>query len=190
MKTLTYEKNEIIFRQGSWGFTLYDIRSGEVGLYVDYGMPSQKELTVLLPGQSFGEMGMLQQMARSATAVALQKTALQEVRKEEFHTWLEKSPKKVMHIMQQLGDRTRELTGDYQTAWRTMTVLSSLLENEENCDTWIGTAPVCFPGGEPERSERVQTKPGRETFHAGDVIFRQGDPGPCMYSIFWGTVGS
>ena len=28
-----------------------------------------------------------------------------------------------------------------------------------------------------------------KTLNKGEIVFKQGDPSPCMYDIHWGTVG-
>ena len=79
MKTKQYQKGEVIFRQGDYARTMYDVLSGSVGIFVAYETENEKQLTTLSPGQFLGEMGMIDAFPRSATAVAMEDgTQLQE----------------------------------------------------------------------------------------------------------------
>lgn len=66
-----YKNGELIFRQGEMGSCMYVIQSGKVGIYLNYGEADQAKLTELSAGQFMGEMGLLDKLPRSATAVSL-----------------------------------------------------------------------------------------------------------------------
>ncbi len=67
-----YAQNEILFKEGSLGKAVFVIRSGKVQL--TRGAPSKKhrELAVLGPGDVFGEMALLEESERTATAVMIE----------------------------------------------------------------------------------------------------------------------
>jgi CRP/FNR family cyclic AMP-dependent transcriptional regulator len=71
-----YQDGEVIFWEGEPGVGMYIVQKGEVGIYMDYAKEDQKELVHLEPGDFFGEMALLEEDSRSATAVAMNETHL------------------------------------------------------------------------------------------------------------------
>jgi ferredoxin-NADP reductase/CRP-like cAMP-binding protein len=64
-----YLDQQVVFREGEPGDRFYSIVSGSVALYTDEG-GAPRLLVRLGPGQGFGELALLQQRPRAATAVA------------------------------------------------------------------------------------------------------------------------
>lgn len=121
MKTLTKNKGEVIFRQGDASDCMYDILWGEVGIYAGYGTDEEKLLTTLKTEQFFGEMGMIEGLPRSATAVALTRdTQVRMILPQDFQTYFQEKPTKVLLVMQNMSHRLRELTGDYLKVCQTV----------------------------------------------------------------------
>ena len=54
MTTKTYQNGEVIFRQGDFAHGMYNILKGSVGIYLDYGKPTEKKLSVLGVGAVLG----------------------------------------------------------------------------------------------------------------------------------------
>jgi len=71
-----YKDGEVIFWEGEPGVGIYIVQQGEVGIYKEYAKAGQKELALLGPGDFFGEMALLEDDCRSATAVARGETCL------------------------------------------------------------------------------------------------------------------
>ncbi len=127
-----YKPGEIIFREGEISGCMYDIKRGCVGIYSDYGKPSQKLLTKLGADEFFGEMGLLDKEVRSATAVAIEDSAIEVIRMENIALMFEKRPAKVMMILQHLTQRLRKLTIDYLRACKTASdIMQSQDEDSE-----------------------------------------------------------
>ena len=121
MDLKTFERDIIIFRQGEPGDCMYDIQSGRVGIFTDYGGENEKLIAELYPGQLFGEMGLLEHAPRSATAVALEDdTVLDAISEAEFLRYFDEQPTKVLLLMQQMCSRLRRTTRDYMEACRTV----------------------------------------------------------------------
>ena len=117
MKIRTFQKGEVIFYQGDDAQQMFDILSGSVGVYVGYGTKNETKLTVLKSGDFLGEMGLIERYPRSATAVAEEnETALQEIGAAEFSSFFRSPPARRLVIMQQLGQRLRDRTEDYEAA--------------------------------------------------------------------------
>ncbi len=66
-----YKSGEVIFWEDEPGVGMYVVHQGEVGIYKAYGTAEQRQLAHLQTGDFFGEMALLEDESRSATAVAL-----------------------------------------------------------------------------------------------------------------------
>lgn len=115
-----YPKGEVIFTEGSFEKAMYDLVEGEVGIYAHYGRPDVRLLTVLKAEDkaTFGEMGLLDSMPRSATAVALEDVKVGYITGETFGSHFGENPEAVLRIMQNMSKRIRELTQNYLDACR------------------------------------------------------------------------
>ena len=113
MKTLKYEKDQVIFRQGEFARTMYDIVSGKVGVYVNYGAEGEKLIAELGSEDFLGEMGMIELTPRSATAVALEDTVLSEIGEEEFGEYFSGKPQKLLPLLRILSRRIRDTDEKY-----------------------------------------------------------------------------
>ena len=116
-KIETYDKGTVIFKEGEIGKCMYIVYGGMVGIFKNYGDPKQVKLTDLYPVSFFGEMGMIADEARSATAVAeMDETFVEIIRPEGLENLFRESPVKVEMILKHLSYRLRMLTYDYLTA--------------------------------------------------------------------------
>lgn len=116
-----FAKGEVIFKEGVMESFMYDLVEGKVGIYVNYGEAGEKMLTELSAEDAcvtFGEMGLIDAMPRSATAVALEDVTAYVVTGQEFGVYFKERPEVVMRIMQNMSKRIRELTQDYMDACR------------------------------------------------------------------------
>ena len=128
----SYQKGEVIFREGDESGCMYDIHWGSVGIYLNYGAENEKLLITLTVNRFFGEIGMLHSLPRSATAVAMEDdTQLELIAPEDLEELMEKNPNKVEMIMKHLSSRLRSLTRDYMDACR---LASELVRAEQSGD--------------------------------------------------------
>lgn len=122
--TMAFDRGAVIFREGDPGDCMYELESGGIGIYHDYGGPDEKEITTLYNGSDikvFGEMGLLEHAPRSATAVTLEKnTIITRISEEDFKEYFEKNPAKLLDLMQQMCNRLRRTTRDYIEATHTV----------------------------------------------------------------------
>ena len=125
----TYKKNDIIFKQGDYADSMFDITAGSVGMYDSYGTEHENRLAVLEAGHFLGEMGLIDNFPRSATAVALEDgTTLVKIGEKEFSGYFSDRPERLLEIMRQLSARVRSQTRDYKAACR---ILESLRQTED-----------------------------------------------------------
>ena len=114
---MEYNKGTIIFREGDSGNYMYAVQGGAVGIYTHFGTVDEKKLTTLYSNSFFGEMSLLDQAYRSATAVAEEDgTVLEVIRPEEIEILFKSNPLEVDMILCHLSNRLRQLTLDYVKA--------------------------------------------------------------------------
>lgn len=111
----TYEENAIIFMRGDPGDSLCGVVSGRVRISVS--RPGGKEvfLNILAPGETFGEIALLDGEPRTATATAIARTDLFVIPREPFLRLLGSEPQLGAHLIQLLCRRVRwtsQLTED------------------------------------------------------------------------------
>ncbi len=116
METKRYQKGEVIFHELTIGSTMYEIKSGSVGIYTGYGKPEERKLTELGAGRIFGEMSVIEVYPRSATAVASEDVEAVEISTSDLQAYFKSNPDKLVEIMRSLSRRVRELTKDYNEA--------------------------------------------------------------------------
>ena len=114
------KKGEVIFKEGDLENCMYKIITGSVGIYANYGKEEEKLLVDLKAGEKsfFGEMGMIDEEPRSATAVAMEDTEIAVITSENFAEFFKENPEHIIYIMQNMSKRIRNLTNDYLDACR------------------------------------------------------------------------
>lgn len=162
------KKGEVIFREGDWEMTMFEVKSGKVGIYANYGKDGEKLLTELEKGKIFGEMGLVEARPRSATAVALDDTELGVIDSEGLSEFFTSEPEKVVGLLVNMTKRIRELSSDYIDVCDS---ISSYLEasgaKKESIWTKIKNA-MTFDGDYKELySEMIQS--GNDPFRSFNV---------------------
>ena len=121
----TYKKGTIIFKQGESGECMYALHGGKVVIYSDYGSAEQTKLTELLPGDFFGEMGMLAKEDRSATAVAEEdNTYVEIITTDKLEDLFKENPVEVDMILRFVSHRLRRLTEDFLNVCKKISEIS------------------------------------------------------------------
>ncbi len=106
----SYRKSEIIFEEGITGNEMYLIHSGKVLLSVKRNEAEEANLAVLNPGDFFGEMALVDDCCRSATASALEdNTQLIALDKAKFLYMVQQQPQFALSVMHTLCQRLRDL---------------------------------------------------------------------------------
>lgn len=111
-----YTANEHIFFQGDPGIGLYIIVDGEV-LITREEEHHRFDLALLNRGDFFGEIALLDEEKRSASAIALKETQIAVIFKPDLDEFVEKFPKEGVNILrgisQIIATRLRNLNQDY-----------------------------------------------------------------------------
>ena len=105
-----YQKSEVIFEEGSTGSEMYLIYSGRVLLLVRQNETQQTPLVVLNPGDFFGEMALVDDSPRSATASAIEEdTELIVMDRARFMFMVRQQPEFALSLMHTLCQRLRDM---------------------------------------------------------------------------------
>lgn len=139
MAEKTFKSGEVIFQERTYEACMYELLEGTVGIYAHYGQQDEKLLTELKAenGAYFGEMGLVESMPRSATAVALSDVRVEAITGKDFGTFFTEHPERVYAIMTQMGGRIRELTRDYPDACRAAAELVETKESGKEKSGWF-----------------------------------------------------
>lgn len=97
-----------LFNAGEPGESLYIVKSGDVELFIKDTTGQKIVLTVATSGEVFGELALLDQGARTATAIALTDTELLELDREDLLLLFEHTPKAGLHLLGAMGHMTRK----------------------------------------------------------------------------------
>lgn len=99
-----------IFHENDFSDGLYVVLQGRVQISKSVMTGVEKTLTVLEDGEYFGEMSLLLNAPRSATAVALDDSILVKLGRDEFKQLLHDSPEAGIAMLTQLAGRLEKST--------------------------------------------------------------------------------
>ncbi len=103
---------EVLFRRGDPGDAFYLIESGKIRIFtIDEG-GQEITLNTLREGEAIGELALMDDRPRSASACALGRTVLNRLSREDFLAGVQASPELSRRIVRLLSQRTRHMT-DY-----------------------------------------------------------------------------
>jgi uncharacterized membrane protein len=102
------EAGEILFRTGEPGESLYIVRSGEVELFIQDTTGQKILLAIAGPGEVFGELALLDQGPRTATALALAETDLLALDRDDLLLLFRKSPASALRLLAAMSRMTRK----------------------------------------------------------------------------------
>jgi CRP/FNR family cyclic AMP-dependent transcriptional regulator len=107
MRRRRYADEEVIFRQGDPGDTLYIIATGTVKIVRSTEEGKELLLTLLGPGEVFGELSLLDGEPRSADAVAQESCEVFLLRREDLYSFLRGHPTVAEALLRVLARRLR-----------------------------------------------------------------------------------
>jgi CRP/FNR family cyclic AMP-dependent transcriptional regulator len=107
----SYGIGAIVFSQSDPGDALYGVVTGQIR--ISAGSPSGREmfLNIMGPGDTFGEIALLDGRRRTATASTTAPSELIIITREHFLELLKHEPRLVSHVIQLLCERIRWTSG-------------------------------------------------------------------------------
>jgi CRP-like cAMP-binding protein len=107
--TRSYEPGSVIVRQGDTSMAFYVVLSGSVRIDREAEGGLSVQVNEAGPGGAFGEMGLIEDMPRAATVIALEPTECALLAKWDFQNELRDDPDIALALLPVLSARIREL---------------------------------------------------------------------------------
>jgi CRP/FNR family cyclic AMP-dependent transcriptional regulator len=105
-----FQPGAIIFRTGEMDDTAFIVRSGDVQVFTRNEGGQPVLLTTLGPGQILGELALLNERTRSATARTETGCELLVIKPQQINAMLEKAPPFLRFWIEHLANRVIDLT--------------------------------------------------------------------------------
>lgn len=103
-----FKKGDIIFNEGDSSDFIYHIQQGHLEIYT-HNNDKRVILGNIKPGEFVGELGVLQNTRRSASAIALQATRVERLNLSDFINRISQDQKKSLKLLHSLSHRTRNV---------------------------------------------------------------------------------
>ena len=105
-----FQQGETIFHEGDPGLALYVVARGRIRIYVQNQEGQETSVILYGPATLFGELAVIDERPRSASASAMEDTILYTLDRAHFRDHLKHSPQLALNFMQTLADRVRYST--------------------------------------------------------------------------------
>jgi CRP/FNR family transcriptional regulator, cyclic AMP receptor protein len=107
----SYGNGAVIFSQADPGDALYGVVTGKIRISASARDGREMFLNIMEPGDTFGEIALLDGRPRTATASATMPSELIIITREHFLELLRREPELVSHVVQLLCERIRWTSG-------------------------------------------------------------------------------
>ncbi len=105
--SVDYKVEDLIFEEGDLGTDMYIVQQGKVAILKSY-KGREQQLALLGQGDFFGEMSVLEDLPRTATARAASDCRLLQINGSTVDQMLRKNPEIAVRMMRKLSRRLRE----------------------------------------------------------------------------------
>ncbi|MGQ9630612.1 MAG: cyclic nucleotide-binding domain-containing protein [bacterium] len=109
-----YDPDDVIFLEGDPGDALYVIRSGRVRITKTTQDGKEQTLDILEAGDVFGEMSILDEQPRSASARAASSLNMVVISKQDFLNLLDSHPHIALEIVRFITGRLRQANQEFR----------------------------------------------------------------------------
>jgi len=123
---------DTLFKAGEPGEALYVVRSGEIELFIKDTAGQRIALALVGAGEMFGELALLDQGPRTATAIAMSDTELLELDRDDLLLLFQRSPAAALRLLAAMGRMTRKADELLKTR-----VSRNANEEVEEHTTWL-----------------------------------------------------
>jgi CRP-like cAMP-binding protein len=106
-----YRRDEIVFSHGDPGDALHAVVTGRIRISTGTAAGREIFLNIMEPGDTFGEIALLDGGPRTATATAIAATELISIRRGPLFELLEREPKAALELLRLAGERLRWTSG-------------------------------------------------------------------------------
>ncbi len=113
VRELEFSAGSVIFREGDSGDGMYIIKDGQVEIASTLGPGEPCQLSRFGPGEHFGEMAVLDEAPRSATAIASGPTVVYFIERDVLCKLLECMPGLAVRLLREISRRLRNFNQQY-----------------------------------------------------------------------------
>jgi CRP/FNR family transcriptional regulator, cyclic AMP receptor protein len=106
-----YLEGAIVFSQGDPGDALYGVVTGRIRISASTREGKEMFLNIMEPGDTFGEIALLDGNPRTAAATATEPCELMIISRAQFLSLLQREPTLAIHLLQLLCERIRWTSG-------------------------------------------------------------------------------
>jgi CRP-like cAMP-binding protein len=111
-----FRNGDIVFSQGDPGDALYGVIAGRVRISAGASDGREIYLNIMQPGDTFGEIALLDGGQRTATATATEASELVSIRREQFLGLIGQEPSLALELLRLCGQRLRWTSGQVEDA--------------------------------------------------------------------------
>lgn len=104
-----FARREIVFHEGDTGDSIHLVAAGHVGIKISTRRGDVAMVRIVAPGEFFGELALLSEGPRSATAIALDATRTLSVGRKQFNELRRRSPEATEVLITALATEVRRL---------------------------------------------------------------------------------
>lgn len=105
---LTVPEGHTLFQAGDPGDSLFIVREGEIELFIKDTVGQKIVLTTAGPGDMFGELAMLDEGSRTATAFALSNSEVLVLDRDDLVLLFQRQPEAALHMLAAVSGQTRK----------------------------------------------------------------------------------
>lgn len=109
-----YRSRTMLMEKGDEAHALYVVISGHVRIFADDGNDKEITLNELVPGEYFGELALLEDEPRCASAVTTVDSQLLMISKADFQHFLVSTPNAAFGMIRDLSRKVRALSRDVE----------------------------------------------------------------------------
>ncbi len=106
-----WRRGEVVFSHGDPGDALFAVVSGKIRISTGSAAGREIFLNIMEPGDTFGEIALLDGGPRTATAAAIAAAELVSIRRAPLFELLEREPKVALELLRLAGQRLRWTSG-------------------------------------------------------------------------------
>lgn len=148
----SYQQGEMIFNEGTTGNALYIVGSGRVEIRktTDAEKSAFKTLAIFERNDCFGEMSLLEDKPRSASAYAGETSEILTLKRDDFLKLLQSKPRiavdQLLGLLCILSDRLRQTSIELTTLYELGQAVSMMKDTQSICRTVIEKIRTAFAG--------------------------------------------
>jgi signal transduction histidine kinase len=186
-REISFAPQQIVFKEGDEGNGLFLVKSGLVKISAVAGYGDSKVLTHIPPGEIFGEMAVVDNQPRSASAVAEEATTVYFIERGDFDNLLTRAPHLAASLVREISGRLRQFNREVLESERLSLVgrfASSIVHDLKNPLNIIGISadmaamPSATPESRLDSSVRIRKQVERISNMVNELLeFTQGGRG-------------